>query len=452
MDKRKFDLIVIGTGSGASTAAGKCVRAGWSVAQIDERPFGGTCALRGCDPKKVLIGAAELMDWNHRMKGHGFRTNPSIDWKELMKYKQSFTDPVPEAREKGIRNLGITPFHGQAQFVDKASVKVGDQILTGKFILIATGAKPAPLPIEGAEHLTDSTGFLDLEELPGHIVFVGGGYISFEFAFISALAGAEVSIVHRGKRPLEGFDEDLVRVLLKKANQLGIKIYLNAEVRSIEVKSGRYTVTAHQKDQSISIDGDLVIHGAGRIPNIDNLKLEKAGTHYEKRGISVNDYLQSVSNPQIYAAGDVAFTNGKPLTPIAGYESNIVASNLLDGNHRKAEYPAQPTVVFTIPPMASVGLTQKEAEEKGRDVKVSFGNIESWYSYKRINEPHAAYKTILEKETGKILGAHLLGTKSEEIINLFAMAINHGLTSTDFKKMIYAYPSHSSDIPYMVVG
>ncbi|HKJ46371.1 MAG TPA: FAD-dependent oxidoreductase, partial [Balneolales bacterium] len=194
----------------------------------------------------------------------------------------------------------------------------------------------------------------------------------------------------------------------------------------------------------------LVIHGAGRIPNIDNLKLEKAGTHYEKRGISVNDYLQSVSNPQIYAAGDVAFTNGKPLTPVAGYESNIVASNLLDGNHRKAEYPAQPTVVFTIPPMASVGLTQKEAEEKGRDVKVSFGNIESWYSYKRINESHAAYKTIMEKETGKILGAHLLGTKSEEIINLFAMAINHGLTTTDFKKMIYAYPSHSSDIPYMV--
>ncbi|HKI44233.1 MAG TPA: NAD(P)/FAD-dependent oxidoreductase [Balneolales bacterium] len=450
MENRSFDLVVIGTGSGASTAAGKCAAAGWKVAQIDDMPFGGTCALRGCDPKKVLVGAADLIDWNRRMNSHGIRSDAAIDWKDLMKYKRSFTDPVPSSREKGMMKAGITPFHGQAQFANDATLRVGDYQLTGKHILIASGAKPAPLPVDGSEYLAASTDFLELDELPGKLVFVGGGYISFEFAFVSALAGSEVHIVHRGERPLEGFDADMVDILLEKATDLGITVHLEAEVQSVVKEGPGYVVTVSQNGTSERIRGDLVIHGAGRVPNIDNLNLQKGNVTRGKSGVAVNEYLQSVSNPRVYAAGDAAATEGKPLTPVAGYESHMVASNLLDGNHRKAEYPAQPTVVFTIPPLASVGLTQQQAEDQGLDFEVHTNKMYSWYSYRRINESHAAYKTIIEKRTGRIIGAHLLGTKAGEIINLFAMAINQGLTSADLKKMIYAYPTHGSDIPYMV--
>ena len=447
---QNFDLIVIGTGSGGSTAAGKCAKAGWNVAQIDSRPFGGTCALRGCDPKKVLVGAAELIDWNRRMKGNGIQSDARIDWQELMEFKRNFTKPVPENREKGMKKQGITPFHGRATFVDERTIQVGEETLTADHILIAAGAKPAPLPIDGFEHLITSTEFLELEELPDKLIFVGGGYISFEFAFIVALAGAKVDIVHRGEHPLEGFDADLVDVLVKKAKELDINIHLNAEVQSVQKDGDRFTVTASQNGETQTLTGNLVVHGAGRVPDIEDMELEKGNVERVKEGIKVNEYLQSPGNPRIYAAGDAAFSNGKPLTPVAGFESHIVASNLLDGNHRKAKYPAQPSVVFTLPPLASVGLTEKEARKRNLNIEVNFKETDGWYSYKRTNETHTAFKTIINKENGQVLGAHILGSKAEEIINLFALAINQNLRAAELKKMVYAYPSHASDIPYMV--
>lgn len=171
MATSNFDLIVIGTGSGGSTAARKCAKAGWEVAQIDSRPFGGTCALRGCDPKKVLVGAAELIDWNRRMNRTGVPTDTHIDWQQLMQFKESFTQPVPEHREKGMQKVGITPIHGRASFVDEGTIEVNGEFLKANNFLIAAGAKPAPLPIDGVEHLTTSTEFLELEELPETIVF-----------------------------------------------------------------------------------------------------------------------------------------------------------------------------------------------------------------------------------------------------------------------------------------
>src|SRR5699024_9497827 len=201
---KQFDLIVIGTGSGGSTAAGKCAKEGWEVAQIDSRPFGGTCALRGCDPKKVLVGAAELIDWNRRMNRTGVPTDAHIDWQQLMQFKESFTQPVPEHREKGMKKAGITPVHGRASFVDEETIEVNGEILKAQNFVIAAGAKPAPIPVDGFEHLTTSTEFLELEELPETIVFVGGGFISFEFAHIATRAGSKVHIVHRGERPLDG--------------------------------------------------------------------------------------------------------------------------------------------------------------------------------------------------------------------------------------------------------
>jgi glutathione reductase (NADPH) len=207
---RVFDLVVIGTGVAASTVAWKCHSAGWKIAVIDSRPFGGTCALRGCDPKKVLVGAAEVIDWNHRMGDKGINNTKDvhIKWPELMRFKQSFTEPVPKAREDQFSNAGIDAFHGHARFTDATTIKVteeggNDHVLNAKRILVATGAKPAKLNIPGEEHVTISDQFLELDYLPERIVFIGGGYISFEFAHIAARAGAKkITILHRSNKPL----------------------------------------------------------------------------------------------------------------------------------------------------------------------------------------------------------------------------------------------------------
>src|SRR5713101_6103221 len=193
------DVIVLGTGEAAQTVAYTCREAGWSVAVVDSRPFGGTCQLRGCDPKKVLVGVADLVDWSRRMQGKGVSApGLSLTWSEMIRFKHTFTDPLPEQNEQSFEQEGIITRHGRAHFVDRTSLEVGEDSLVGRHVVIATGACHADLGIAGEELLTTSTQFLDLDALPRRIVFVGGGYIAFEFAHIAARAGAQVQVLHRG--------------------------------------------------------------------------------------------------------------------------------------------------------------------------------------------------------------------------------------------------------------
>jgi len=449
--EKKFDLIVIGTGAAGATAAYKCRKAGWEVAIIDSRPFGGTCALRGCDPKKVLVGAAELIDWNRRMDGNGISSKEAkIDWPSLMRFKKTFTDPVPQNREKGYAKAGIAAFHGRTRFLNQTSVQVDDDTLTGRFVLIAAGAKPATLDISGEMHFTTSDQFLELEQLPQRIIFVGGGYISFEFAHISARAGAQVTILHRGSCPLEGFDADLVEQLVQATRELGVDVRLNTAVEGIEKDRDHFAVKTSNENGEQTFEADLVVHGAGRVPEIDDLDLEKAGIKRETKGVSVNEYLQSVSNPAVYAAGDAAASDGLPLTPVASMEGHVAASNMLNGKHRKPNYAGVSTVVFTIPPLASVGLQEEAARKQGLKFKVNHEETSGWYSSRRVGLKNSGFKVIVEESTGRILGAHVLGQHADEVINIFALAIRSGLKAEDLKTMIYAYPTSASDLSYMV--
>lgn len=465
---KKFDLVVIGTGVAASTVAHKCRSAGWNVAVIDSRPFGGTCALRGCDPKKVLVGAAEVIDMNQRMKGKGIKFNGknTINWRELMRFKRSFTEPVPESREKGFQKAGIATFHGRARFTGPTSLSVGkdDESIQGRHILISTGAKPMKLNILGEEYLTTSDKFLELDKLPERIVFVGGGYISFEFAHVAARAGVKaITIIHRGHRSLEKFDPDLVDMLVERTRNLGIDVMLQTEVKSIEKKkpssAGKKflvnTLTAGDDDnggkkKERSINADIVVHGAGRTPEIEDLALENAGVEYEKRGVKVNEHLQSVSNPTVYAAGDCAASGGLPLTPVASYDGQIVADSLFNANKVSTDYKGTPSVVFTIPPLASVGLLEEDARKMGLKFKTNFSSTSGWYSSRRINESHSGFKVLIEEGTDRILGAHLLGPHADEVINIFAMAIRLELKASDLKKVLWAYPTNASDVNYML--
>ena len=449
--KKEFDLIVIGSGAGGSPVAHQCRRAGWNVAIVDARPFGGTCALRGCDPKKVLVGAADAIDWTRRMKHKGVSASQaSIDWPSLMRFKGTFTDPVPKSRQQGFKKAGIATFHERARFVDRTRLQVGEDILSARFVHIAAGACPASLSIDGEEHLTTSDEFLELDELPKRIIFVGGGYISFEFAHVAVRAGAAVQVIHRGARPLEGFDPELVGKLVEASRDAGIDVRLNATVKSIEQTHGQFAIRASLNGDSESFSADMVVHGAGRVPDIDDLDLEVANVKREKKGVSVNDYLQSVSHNAVYAAGDSAASGGFKLTPIASMQAQVVAGNILEGNQHKPNYQGIPTVVFTVPPLASVGLQEADAQEQGLKFKTNYEDTSRWYSSRRINLRYSAFKVLIEEKSERILGAHLLGAHAEETINLFGLAIRAGLTARDLREMIYAYPTHASDITHML--
>ncbi len=446
---KTFDLVVIGTGAAGSKTAYRCKKAGWEVAIIDEKPFGGTCALRGCDPKKVLVGVADLVDWSRNMSGSGVSGDLSLNWSDLMRFKESFTTPVPEKREEAFSKAGIVTFHGTASFVDQTTIEVnGEKLKVNKNILIATGAKPRDLDIEGKEYLATSEEFLNLKELPRNIIFVGGGYISFEFAHLVSRSGSKATILHRGSRPLESFDPDLVGGLMKATEEAGIKVQLNASVTAVKRKDNGFSVVI---DGSDTVTGGLVIHGAGRVPALDALSLESGGIERDRHGVVVNEYFQSVSNSAVYAAGDaVVRRGGFPLTPVASYEGGIVAENMLKGNINTADYSGLASVAFTIPPIAMVGMREDQAQEKGLSFSVHTDSMSEWYSSKRIKAPQAMFKTLVEKDSEKILGAHLLGPHVEETINLFAFAIRHGLTAKQIKEMMWAYPTHASDIGYMV--
>jgi glutathione reductase (NADPH) len=445
------DVIVLGTGSAAQSVAYPCREAGWSVAVIDDHPFGGTCQLRGCDPKKVLVGVADLVDWSRRMQGKGVSApGLSLNWPDLIRFKRTFTDPVPEQNEQSFAQAGISTRHGRAHFVDRTSVQVGEETLIGRHVVIATGARHAPLGIAGEELLTTSTQFLDLDALPRRIAFVGGGYIAFEFAHIAARAGAQVQVLHRGSRPLEKFDPDLVSMLVQASRELGIEVQVNRAVTAIERQGDRLLVHARAGAQEHTVEADLVVHAAGRVPEIDELDLEAAGVARERDGVSVNEYLQSVSNPAVYAAGDAVASGGFPLTPVAGMQGGIVARNLLEGNQHTPNYSGIPSVVFTTPPLVRVGLSEEGARAQGLHFTTHHEDTSGWYSSRRVALPHTGFKTLVEEGTGRILGAHLLGLHAEEVINLFALAIHAGLRASDLKQMVYAYPTNASDIGYMV--
>ncbi|MVM32787.1 NAD(P)/FAD-dependent oxidoreductase [Spirosoma sp. HMF4905] len=446
---QSFDLIVIGTGSAGKTVAEAVRQAGKTVAIIDKLPFGGTCSQRGCDPKKVLVGAAEIIARSEQMIGKGIKTKASMNWSDLIQFKKTFVVSVPERTEKEFAEEGITAFHGVATFLSANTIRVGSHELQAKHIVIATGQRPKPLDISGEELLTDSTGFMELTQLPRKIVMIGGGYIAFEFAHIAARAGAKVTILHQGKRPLEGFDADLVKLLVKAMEAIGISIILEASVTSVKSKGGNLTVSYRQSGKIHSVSTQLAVHGAGRVADVAELNLEKAGVEVNEKGVTVNEYLQSVSNPAVYVCGD-ASDKGPPLTPLASYEGKIVAANILKGNRQTYTDAPIPSAVFTVPTLASVGLTEEQAREQERNVKVTFQETADWYVSRRINEKFTAFKTLVDAKTGRLVGAHLLGSGSDDLINLFTLAMKHNISVKELNHTLFAYPTHGSELSSML--
>ena len=447
--ERHYDLVVVGTGV-TSAVATRCREAGWSVAVIDSRPFGGTCALRGCVPKKILVSAAEAVHGARDMAGKGVPAGSlTIDWPELIRFKRSLVDPTSARTEQTWAKMGVEQFHGRARFVGPTTLAVGDDRLTGRRVLIAAGAIPAPLKFPGAERLTTSEQFLNLDRLPSRVVFVGGGYVAFEFAHVAAHAGARVTVVHRGARPLEAFDPDLVALLVKRSRELGIALEVGAEVAAIDAAPDGLVVRARQAGVERRFETDMAVHSAGRVPELDDLDLAAAGVQREKRGVSVNEFLQSVTNPAVYAGGDAA-ASGPPLTPKASHDAEVLTTNLLEGNRRRVNYEGIASAVFSLPPLASAGLTEEAARARNLRFRTTWQDTSGWFNTRRVGETTSGFKVLVAEDTDRVLGAHLLGPHADEVINIFAVAIRLGIPAAELKDVLFAYPTYGSDVRFML--
>lgn len=446
---KHYDLLVIGTGTAAMTAAMRVRAAGWQVAVADFRPFGGTCALRGCDPKKMLRSGASAYDYAHRMRRNGVAGDVRLEWPPLLAFKRTFTDPVPEKMEHRYRDRSIDTYHGRARFTGRTTLDVDGRAIEARHVLLATGAEPVKLGIPGEQHLVDNEGFMASENLPRRIVLVGGGYIAAEFSHIAARAGSQVTILQHGERMLNHFEPELVDWLMASFRALGIDVRTQTTVEAIEQTGKGFTVHASHGSSKISIEADLVVHAAGRKPDFGPLDLDAAGVEVENGRLHLNEYLQSISNPAVYAAGDAA-QMGPPLTPVSSHDAKVVVANLLEGNHHRPDYRGVPSVAFTIPPIAAVGLGEQQARQRGIEFRTQCQQAPDWFTARQAAEPVYGFKVLVDEASDRILGAHLVGPHADEVINVFGLAIRHGHTAEDLKTTMFAYPTGASDIGSML--
>ena len=309
---------------------------------------------------------------------------------------------------------------------------------------------PGPLGIAGEEFVSTSDQFLELETLPRRIVLIGGGYIAAEFSHLAAPAGARVTILQRDARMFPHFDEALVGWLMSSFHELGIVVHTGLTADSISQTDDGLTVRATYSDgKEIDVVADLVIHVAGRVPELASLDLAAGDVAVANGRLRLTNGLQSVSNPRVYAAGDAAGV-GPSLTPVSSHDAKVVTANMLDGVNAQPDYRGVPSVVFTVPPIATVGLSESDAQAKGLRVKVNAASVPEWFTARRLNEAVYGYKVIIEEVTGVILGAHIVGPSADEVINLFALAIRNSLTAGALRDTMFAYPTAASDVGYML--
>lgn len=450
---KHYDVIVIGSGASGQTAAYDLNRQGLNVALVecDDEP-GGTCALAGCQAKKWFYETAEVIAKSKHLEKKGIITPAVGDWHSVWKQKKAFTDKVPKSTVDGLTAAGITFLKGTAKFTDANHIDVAAQQYGADYFVIAAGGKPISLPINGAEKMADSKAFMARESLPRRIVFIGGGFISLEFAHFAARIGPEereIVILEVADRVLGPFDKDMVDLIVQASNEDGIKIQTNTQVSGIEKKGGAFEV---KTGSGRTLEADLVVNGAGRVPQLEALQLENAGVKSTRKGIEVNSRMQT-SAAHIFAVGDCAATIA--LARVADFEAHVAARNILaekgKGARFTVDYTSVPSVLFTYPQYGMVGETEEALQNKGVSYKKSTDKDLQWPTYRRVGIEHAGYK-ILISEDGLILGAHVVSDNPAGLINTFTQAMRNGITVEDiyWSNIMSPYPSRESDIIYML--
>ncbi len=448
-----YDVVVVGSGTSGQTAAFQLKEKGLNVAVIEkaDRP-GGICALAGCQPKKWFYEATEAIARARHLEGKGIVSAPEGDWAQVLEQKQQFTSGIPEGTIKNFQEAGIDFVSGEAVFLNKETLSINEKRIQAKFFILATGAKPMQLPIEGKEHVITSDDFLELDALPPSICFIGGGFISFEFAHFAARLGTakqRLVILEVADRPLGTFDSEMLELLVEASQAEGIEVICGVGIKAIEKHDKGFLIHTAQGE---SFETDLIVNGAGRVPDLDTLRLNTTGIEYSKHGIIVDETLRT-SNRRIFAIGDCVETI--QLARVADKEAHVAAENILAeldlGQKSTMDYAAVPAILFTYPQLGMVGQTEDSLKKDGPTYHKSFANNLSWPTYKRVGLKHAAYK-ILTDENNKILGAHILSDQVSGIINTIKQAMLN-LTTVDKlyqQTIVSPYPTRESDLSYML--
>ncbi|MEB3358160.1 MAG: glutathione-disulfide reductase, partial [Synechococcales bacterium] len=441
---------VIGAGSGGIAAARRAASYGAKVGIVERDRLGGTCVNRGCVPKKLMVYASQFPKHFKAAAGYGWQLGErSLDWTTMVTGVNNELARLNGIYQRMLNNSSVEILEGYGRFVNDRTVEIGDRKVTAERILIAVGGEPILPKIAGSEYLLSSDQMFSLPEQPKRAAVIGGGYIGCEFACILNGLGTEVYQILRGDRILRGFDDDIRNEVQAAMQNHGIQILTDTQVEGIErSEDGATTIKLGNAEvPSITVDA-VTLAAIGRRPLTDKLGLENAGVETISGYISVNEYSQT-SVEHIYAVGDC--TNNVQLTPVAISEGRALADTLFGGQDRKISYDNIPTAVFTSPEVSTVGLTEAEARERYGDdaIKVYRSRFRAMYYTIPDMDVKTLMKLIVHNETGKVLGAHMVGDYAAEIIQGVAIAVKMGATKADFDATIAIHPSSAEEFVTM---
>lgn len=443
-----YDLITIGAGSGGVRASRMAAKTGARVAVVEESRVGGTCVMRGCVPKKLLVYASHFAHDFGDARGFGWDVaEPTFDWAELIANKNVELERLEGIYHRILRESGVELLDGRGVVTGPNSVEVAGKTYTAERILVATGSRPHLPDLPGIEHAITSNEALDLEELPNRIVIVGGGYIAVEFAGLFNALGADVSIIIRAGNILRGFDEDIRDTLVDEMEKQGVTIHRECVVRSIEPLEGKagegYSLRLHGTE---TIECDKVFYATGRRPNTEGLGLEAAGVELSSHGaVKVDEYFQT-AQPSIFALGDVI--DRVQLTPVAINEGMAFVASQFENRPTAMNYDFVPAAVFSNPPVGTVGLMEDEARAKG-DVDIYLSRFRPMKHTLSGRDARAMMKLIVERDSQRVVGVHMVGDDAPEIVQGFAVALKCGATKQQFDATVGIHPTAAEEFVTM---
>lgn len=437
-----FDLFVIGAGSGGVRASRIAAGHGARVGICEESRVGGTCVIRGCVPKKLLVYASEFSKSFKDAEGYGWSVGQTdFSWPQLIHNKDKEIDRLNQIYLKLLSDAGVQLFNGRGCLLDAHTIQVGDQTITAKHILIAVGGRPRTLDIPGQEHAITSDEAFHLDALPKRVLMVGAGYIAVEFAGIFNGLGSEVTLVYRGEKILRGFDHDVQASVEAALLNEGIGIVYETTPTAIEKTADGLKVSFDRgQDQYF----DAVMMATGRMPYTWDLGLEAAGVAIDDHGAIVVDEYSQTSQASIYAVGDV--TNRINLTPVALMEGHAMADTVFGGMDRAVNHVDVPAAVFSQPPVGTVGLSEAEARDQGHRLKIFKSTFTPMKYTLTQGGVTGLMKLVVDADTDRVLGVHVVGPDAPEMVQGFAVAVKAQLTKKQFDQTIGIHPTAAEEL------
>lgn len=446
MSKTHFDYLVVGGGSGGISSARRAASYGAGVGIVEAGPLGGTCVNAGCIPKKVMWNAASVAETLNDASHYGFDLEiKGFSWKKIKKARDAYVRRLNEIYERNLKNSDVTYIQGWGKFTDDKTIVVEGQEYSAEHVLIAVGGKPVIPDLPGADLGITSDGFFELESLPKQVLVIGGGYTAMELAGLLNSLGSKVTILLRGEIFLRNFDASLRETLMEEMQRQGINVLTCVNMDKLEKdQDGSVSVHSHNGE---NISGfDCVIWATGRKPNTADLGLDKTSIETNQRGFITTDDYQNTSVKNVYAVGDV--TGRAALTPVAIAAGRRLADRLFNQEtNAKLDYDLIPSVVFSHPPIGTVGLSEEQARElHGDDVKIYQSRFINMYYAPTEHKPPTVVKLVTTGAKEKVVGCHIIGFQADEIIQGFAVAVNMGATKKDFDDTMAIHPTAGEEL------